>query len=155
MITIRSSALAALTALALAACGSGGGSSGTTGGSGGGAPSGDCGAKPLDCPATETCWVKDSMGSALVCLTAGDGKLGDPCTSFPAKPSCGHGLTCLQLEGGKPGVCTPFCDPKDPAVACAGMAPCITVSYAPGNATTHACKPPEAGTGGGGAGGGA
>ena len=153
MITFRMTAWALTTMLlgALAACGGDGGSSGTTGGTGGSAPVG-CGAKPFDCPAGQTCWVADTQGSKLECLNAGTGKIGEECKNFAGQPSCQDGLICFQLESSTPGVCTPFCDPADPARACPDNGPCFTVSFAPGNASTHACKPPEPGTGGGGGG---
>ncbi len=152
LITRARFAIGALLVTALAACGGGGGSSGGSGGAGGTAPAG-CGDKPFDCPAGQTCWVADTQGSKLECLNSGPGKLGDPCTNFAGQPSCGDGMLCFQTSGDAPGVCTPFCDPKDPAHACPNNGSCFIISYAPGNASTHACKPPDTSTGGGGSGG--
>lgn len=154
MIPFKTTALAlgALALCAVAACSSSG-SGGTSSGTGGAAATG-CGDKPFDCPAGQTCWVADAQGSKLECLNSGPGKLGEECKNFAGQPSCADGLICFQLKSSSPGVCTPFCDLSDPAHACPNGGSCFTVSFAPGNAATHACAPPDTGTGGGGAGGG-
>jgi hypothetical protein len=71
-------------------------------------------------------------------LNSGAGKAGDGCQSIYGEPECGDGLACLSTTNGQ-GVCTPFCDPSNPAHACPGNAMCEPAEFAMGGAVVHLC----------------
>src|SRR5262249_53740269 len=93
---------------------------------------------------------------SFACLNAGPGAVGDECQPLFDSPSCGVGLLCVQLQGMTNGVCSPYCDPTDPAHACPSGVQCLPIGFQSptGVVQTQVCKT-EPGTGGGGAGGGA
>lgn len=71
-----------------------------------------CGADPVGCPSGEACWAPDPMAPELVCLTAGAGARGEPCTQEDV-PSCGPGLMCAGVPlSSDPTTCWAFCDPS-------------------------------------------
>ncbi len=144
-----------LWALTMVACGddsasggAGGGAAGGAGAGGGASPSG-CTADPFACPAGQTCWIDENQ-MTFSCLNSGPGDPGDSCVNIAGQPTCGDGHACLQLAGASNGVCTPYCDPEDPAHACPDNAECLSVELA--GALFRVCEP--AGMGGGGMGGG-
>jgi hypothetical protein len=149
--------------------GSGGGASVTTGpssGSGptsvssgtGGGSAASCSDAPWDCPAGQTCAISD--GETFTCLPSGGGASGDECRSFIGTAECDDGLLCVQLDENTPGVCSPFCDPADPARGCPDGVDCVRLQLESG-AEIKACDVGGfsgmggAGGGGGGGGGGA
>ncbi len=97
-----------------------------------------CNENPWECAAGQTCWPKDATGS-FACLNSGPGKKGDACQNAIGSPTCGDGLACLQLQGGPTPVCAPFCDPTNPAHACASGEQCAAVVL--GTSTEHVCIP--------------
>lgn len=118
-------------------------------GGGGGAPAG-CNADPWGCAAGQTCAIAN-QGKSFACLNSGAGKVGASCQSIIDQPQCGDGLLCFQVPGAAAGVCSPFCDPSDPAHACPDSAACVSVQF-PAVGVTQICKIEGAG-GAGGAGG--
>jgi hypothetical protein len=130
--------------------GSGGGTASTGSGDTG------CSANPFVCPAGQTCWpsgpnVKDVT---LECLNSGPGQAGDECANTLNQPSCADGLACFAVAG-YPVVCTPFCDPKDPAHACPDGGLCVQLTLQGTDASYNVCQPAPStsGAGGGGTGG--
>jgi hypothetical protein len=86
-----------------------------------------CNVDPWQCPAGQTCWLKDNT-LAFACLNSAAGKAkGDSCGNTVGSPTCGDGLSCLQLDISKPGVCAPFCDNAKAGRGCAAGETCVEV----------------------------
>lgn len=114
-----------------------------------------CNADPWSCPAGQTCWATDTTGATFACLNSGPGAVGESCVGFVGSPECGDGLACFTANGYPESskVCTPFCDPSDPAHGCPDQAQCLPLQM-PSGQQIRLCEPPQGGTGGaGGAGG--
>jgi len=140
--------LMAVSSAVLGAC-----SSDETGGQGGsGGNAAQCNEDPWSCPAGQTCWFGNTEGSQFSCLNSGQGKAGDPCQNVVNSPSCGDALMCFQAPGSAMGVCTPFCDPSNPAHACPNQAKCQT-AQTQGGLLLRICDPSGLGGQGGGGGG--
>lgn len=135
----------------IAAC-SGDDDSGSGGSTGSGTqPS--CNDDPFACPAGQTCWVNGTAAEPYFeCLGSGPGEIGEACMNYIGAPQCTDGLTCFSVPG-YPNVCTPFCDPGDPAHACPDGASCLPIVLAGTEEKYFACEPDGGGGGGGGAGG--
>ena len=123
-------AAGALVLAVVAAC-----SSADTGSNGGAS---GCNSNPFACPIGTTCWETDAK--TFKCIVSGSGKEGDTCQNFYGQPTCNDGLFCFNAQGAMSGVCTPFCDPKNPAHACLGNAACGT-AYFPGGPGISVCAP--------------
>jgi hypothetical protein len=86
-----------------------------------------CNVDPWQCPAGQTCWLKDNT-LAFACLNSAAGKAkGDACGNTVGAPTCGDGLSCLQLDVSKPGQCAPFCDNAKAGKGCAAGESCVEV----------------------------
>ena len=105
-----------------------------------------CRSDPSSCPAEETCWVTYEQ-TEFVCQTSGAGGPGASCVNTFGQPTCGDSLGCYQVVGSGQGVCSPFCDPVDPAGRCLDGAACRPILYrlSTGDVVIHMCAPAGAG----------
>lgn len=111
-----------------------------------------CNEDPFSCPAGQTCWVDGTASEPFFqCLNSGMGQVGEDCMNYIGQPTCADGLTCFSVPG-YPNVCTPFCDPSDPAHACPNGANCLQIVLAGTDDKYFACQPEDGGGGGGGGG---
>lgn len=110
-----------------------------------------CKGDPWACPSGETCWVNFEQ-SDFVCQAAGVGQIGTPCTNSLGQPTCADSLGCYHVVGASQGVCSPFCDPVEPAHRCADGAACRPILYRlwTGDTVFHLCVPEGVGGAGGG-----
>ena len=123
-------------ALALA-CSS---SSSSASGDGGVKP---CNEDPFQCPAGQTCWIKDQTG-VFACLNSQPtAKKGDACVNIQGSPSCGDGMLCFQQIGEATGHCATYCDNTVQGKGCAATEVCREAQFQTG-LKVHVCIGPAA-----------
>ncbi len=105
-------------------------------------PAVPCNQNPWECSSGQTCWLTDATGD-YACLNSGPGKKGASCTAVPGSPPCGDGLFCLETSATSAGTCLSFCDPANPAHACAADEVCEAAAFNNNPATlVHLCTVP-------------
>ena len=110
-----------------------------------GATAAQCNDDPFTCTAGQTCWTKDQTPT-FACLNSGPGKRGEECQPLIGAPTCGDGLVCFQTQtGGKPGICSAYCDTTNTAHAC-GAAEVCTKATLGGAKFFYVCVGPAAAT---------
>ena len=116
----------------LAACSSTSGTSGVF------AAAKPCNEDPFQCPAGQTCWIKDQTG-AFGCLNSQpSAKKGDACVNIQGSPSCGDAMLCFQQLGEATGHCVDYCDNTVAGKGCAANELCREAQFQTG-AKVHVC----------------
>jgi hypothetical protein len=97
-----------------------------------------CNEDPFQCPAGQTCWIKDQTG-VFACLNSqSSAKKGDACVNIQGSPSCGDGMLCFQQLNEATGHCVDYCDNTVAGKGCAAGELCREAGFQ-SNLKVHVC----------------